>query len=311
MSYTTDIFKVRSSDGLHELFGKVYCPDGDAKGFFQVVHGMAEHIDRYDAFMSKMASEGWICFGYDHLGHGKTAVDDSELGFICKKGGADLLVRDVNVYSDAVIEKYGKQKGISAPYVLMGHSMGSFVVRLAAERFKKPDKLIAMGTAGKNPLATAGLALIGIIKLFCGKKHVSKFIDNMAFGAYNKRFGGGTPTDPSPWLTTDESIRNAYYADKYCGFKFTVSAMGDLIGMIKKCNSSKWYKNLKSDMPILLVAGSEDPVGNYSEGVIEVRDGLAARGIPVECVIYDGARHEILNDFVKEDVVRDILKFCN
>ena len=311
MSFRKDIFKVASSDGKHTLVGKVYCPKGDARGFFHVVHGMAEHIDRYDAFMSRMADEGWICFGYDHLGHKSTVFDDSELGFIAERNGDHFMIKDVKLYAEAVIAAYGKEKQISAPYVLMGHSMGSFVVRLAAEHEVTPDKLIIMGTGGKNPLASAGLALIAIIKRFKGAKYVSKLVDSMAFGAYNKRFGGGSFEDPSPWLTTDESVRHAYYEDSYCGFKFTVSAMGDLIRMIKDCNSSTWYKSIRADMPVLLVSGSEDPVGNYGKGVREVEALLESGGACVKCIIYDGARHEILNDFTREEVTKDIIEFCS
>ena len=101
-------FKVTSSDNVHQLVGVVFCPDGEAKGFFHVVHGMTEYIGRYERFMHDMASEGWICFGYDHLGHGLTAVNDDELGYIAEKNGWELLVKDVKVYADAVMAEYGK-----------------------------------------------------------------------------------------------------------------------------------------------------------------------------------------------------------
>ena len=102
MSYTKREYKVLSSDGVHKLSGFVYLPEGEARGFFHIVHGMTEYIERYDRIMSELANEGYICFGYDHLGHGKTVNDKSELGFIAKKDGWDLLCRDVKVFSDAV-----------------------------------------------------------------------------------------------------------------------------------------------------------------------------------------------------------------
>ena len=304
-------FSVRSSDKVHMLSGVVFLPEGAAKGYFHVVHGMTEHIARYERFMSDMAEHGFICFGYDNLGHGNTANDPSELGYIAKKDGWDLLLGDVKVFSDALIAEYSAKYGAGLPYYLMGHSMGSFIVRLAAERYVKPDKLIIMGTGGSNPAAGAGLAVIALIKLFFGDRHISPLVDKLAFGSYNKRFGGGSADDPSPWLTNDVEVRKRYYADPYCTFKFTVSAMGDLIRLMKYSNDASWYKNIHKDMPVLLVSGKDDPVGNYGEGVVEVRDGLLGKGIKTECVLYDGARHEILNDFTYEQVKSDILHFIN
>ena len=108
MSYTAKVIKTPSSDGKHTLVGRVYIPDGEIKGFFQVVHGMAEHIARYDGFMQRMANEGFLCFGHDHLGHGLTAENDEELGFISSKGGDALLVSDVKAFYDAVAAEFGK-----------------------------------------------------------------------------------------------------------------------------------------------------------------------------------------------------------
>ncbi len=308
-NFKLEILSIRSSDNLHALHTKVYIPTTDVRGFFQIVHGMAEHIDRYDAFMQKMAIEGFVCFGHNHLGHKSTVKDDAELGFIAKRGGDALLVADVGKVASAVMEKYSN--GSKLTYILMGHSMGSFTVRLASLKCS-PDKLIIMGTGGKNPLASIGLALIAAIKLFCGAKHVSKLVDTIAFGTYNNRFDKQkAKEDPSQWLSTDENVRRRYYDDEYCGFKFTVSAMGDLIRMIKNCNSDKWYSQMPKDMPVLLVAGGDDPVGNYAAGVREVAQKLSDQGISAECIIYDGARHEILNDLSREKVIEDILKFSN
>ena len=198
-------FSCPSSDGQHMLAGVVYLPEGEIKGYFQIAHGMTEHISRYDRFMRDVTEAGYLCFGYDHLGHGKTVNDNSELGYIAKKKGYDLLCRDVKVFSDAVISEY-PAKGDS-PYVLLGHSMGSFIVRLATEKYVKPDKLIVMGTGGANPAAGAGIALIEIIKLFKGDKHISKLVYDLAFGGYNNKFKNDENASSQSWLSTDLEIR--------------------------------------------------------------------------------------------------------
>ncbi len=296
-------FSVLSSDGIHTLAGVVYLPEGEAKGLFHIVHGMTEHIARYDALMQAVAMAGYIAFGYDNLGHGKTARDKSELGYIAPKNGYELLVRDVGVFANAVRAAYGE----TLPYFLMGHSMGSFIARLAAEEGKGIDKLIVMGTGGPNPAAGAGLALIALLKRLYGDKHISPLIDKVAFGGYNKRF---TDTEaPNPWLTTDTAVRARYKDDPYCSFKFTVSAMGDLIRLTKNANRSAWYKNLPKTLPVLLVSGKDDVVGGYGKGVLTVKKGLEKQGISVTCHLYEGARHEILHDFTYESVKNDILAF--
>ena len=308
MMIKKEIFCVPSSDGIHTLSGVVYFPNGEINGLFQVVHGMTEHMERYDSFLTDMAKNGYISFGYDHLGHGKTVNNDSELGYIAKKKGWELLAKDVKVYSDAVRERFGNK---DMPLCIMGHSMGSFISRLAAEKFVTPRSLIIMGTGGPNPAAGMGIALVEIIKCFKGDKHFSKLIDNITFGSYNKRFGGNIPEDPKLWLTNDENVRKKYYADPYCMFNFSVSAMGDLIRLIKYTNAAKWYKNISESLPILLLSGADDPVGDYGKGVKIVETRLRKYGKKVDSKLYQGARHEILNDFTYDDVRDDILKFLN
>ena len=304
MAYEIKDFCVTSSDKIHTLNGKLYIPKGEIKGLFHLVHGMTEHIGRYNSFFEVLAEKGYLCLAYDHLGHGNTALNDDELGFIAGKNGDDYLCRDVAVFSNEVRKLYPH-----IPYILMGHSMGSFIVRIAAQKYIKDlDKLIICGTAGSNPAAPMGLSLTKIIGCFKGEKHRSNFIQNMAFGSYNKRFEGNTPYE---WLTKDESIKEKYAKDRFCTFTFTVSAMGDLMRLIMKCNSNKWYKGLDKKLPILLIAGEDDPVGNYGKGVKSVYDKLISTKHNAKLKLYPDCRHEILNDSCKGEVTEDILAYLN
>ncbi len=307
MSIEIKKVSVGSSDGIHTLAGVVYIPDGEIKGIYHIVHGMTEHIGRYNRIMTEMCESGYLCIGYDNLGHGYTARNESELGYIADKRGWELLAKDVKVFSDEIRAQYGKE----LPYYLMGHSMGSFIVRLATERFVTPDKLIIMGTGGPNGAAGAGLAVIALIKLFKGGHHISKLVDDLAFGSYNKKFIAKGESSTSSWLTTDDTVRKKYWDDPFCSFKFSVSAMGDLIRLMKYSNRGKWFKAIDASLPILLLSGEEDPVGNYGKGVIYVGEKLKKNGKRAEYILYKNARHEILNDFTYDEVKADILKFLN
>lgn len=302
MSFEIKMLEVKSTDNIHTLRGKIFIPDGEIKGLFHLVHGMTEYIDRYDHLMSFLAENGYVVFGYDHLGHGRTAENDDELGFIAHREGWKYLVNDVAVFTKAVKKMYPL-----LPTILMGHSMGSFVSRLVAEKYKDEyNKFIFCGTGGPNPAASAGLLLIKILKTFKGEKHKSKFIYNIAFGSYNKRFDGDTPYE---WLTKDREVITKYSADKYCNFQFTVSAMGDLMNLLSKCNRGAWFNAIDNAKPILLIAGDSDPVGSYGKGVQKVYNKLSKKGKKAEIKLYENCRHEIHNDSCKDEMFSDILKF--
>jgi len=301
-NFTKTVKEIPSVDGVHTLKARVFVPNGQIKGLFHVVHGMTEHVDRegYVTFMSTLANEGYLAFGYNHIGHGDTASDDSELGYIAKRDGWKLLVADVANAERAIKEEYG-----DAPLYLLGHSMGSFIVRLAAEE-AKPDKLIIMGTGGPNPAAGAGIALAGVLKTFCGDRHVSPMIENVAFGKYNEKFDKTRKYD---WLSKDRHVQEVYAADKYCTFHFTVSAMKDLVVMNKKCNEASWFASFDKSLPTLIVSGSDDPVGDYGKGVSTVYEKLKGAGCNVRMKLYENCRHEILNETCREEVTKDILDF--
>lgn len=296
--------KILSSDQKNTLSGVMYIPEGDIRGIFHLVHGMTEYIGRYKPLFESLANAGYLCCGFDNLGHGNTSREE-DLGFIASKNGWDYMVDDVKLFADSIKADYP-----NVPYVLMGHSMGSFITRIAVSRYPDlADKYICCGTAGKNPAAAAGLMLCSIIKAFRGERAISPFIENIAFGGYNKRFQGDTKYE---WLTKDREIINKYAADKFCTFHFTVSAMHDLITLIKICNSKKCFSDTKIDLPILLIAGDMDPVGNYGKGIKEVYNNFKASGkTNVTMFLYENCRHEIHNDTSREQVTEDILKFIS
>ena len=294
--------KVLSSDGVHMLNGRVYLPEGEPKGLFHVVHGMTEYIARYDYFMDRMRKEGFLVFGYDHLGHGGTAANDDELGFIAHKDGWKRLVEDVGVFAGEIRKEYP-----GLPYYLLGHSMGSFIVRLAAKDVIKPDRLIVMGTGGPNPAAGIGVVLTKIIGGLKGEKHRSMLLGGIAFGSYNNRFKD--ENDERSWLTKDLEIRDRYRHDKWCTYIFTASAYRDLMYLTKNCNAGDWFKGFLEDVPVFLVSGADDPVGDYGKGVTKVHDSLANNGKNVRMKLYENCRHEILNDTCRDEVIYDIISF--
>ena len=129
----------------------------------------------------------------------------------------------------------------------------------------------------------------------------------IAFGNYNAKY----PKEEGPhaWLTTDESIREAYHNDKFCTFNFTVSAMHDLINLLNLVNKDEWFRDVANKMPILLVSGADDVVGEYGKGIMRVDKKLRENGADVTTKLYAGNRHEILNDKSRDECIKDILDF--
>lgn len=302
MGYTVVERNVRSSDKVHTLKGKMYIPDGEIKAILHIVHGMCEHIGRYDAFMRLMAEDGYLVCGYNHVGHAGTS-EKAEYGFINEDDGAAVLVNDCALFAEGLIKEYPGKK-----FILMGHSMGSFVVRLAASRLgDRLDALIVMGTGGPNPAAKAGIAIAKtMIKLGRGRK-VSGFLDSMCFGKYNSRTDNVTKYD---WLTHDGDIIAEHLEDKDCDFSFTVSAMRDLIRMNYDSNKKECLDSYEDRLPILLISGDEDPVGDYGKGVVKVYDSLVRLGKNVKLKLCPGMRHEVLNETGREQVMEYLRGYC-
>ncbi len=278
----------------------------EPKAIIQIVHGMAEHIMRYDTFARWLNTKGVMAVGHSHLGHGTTADSEKELGYFAKKNGWQHLVEDVDNVRKEISKRY---PGI--PYYILGHSMGSFVTRtyICTEKAEGLKGVIISGT-GNLPGAVAGMLkkMASFIGFFCGKKHRSKLINSLSFGSYNKAF---KPADtPYDWLTKDENVVRKYIADGRCGFIFTCSAYKDLATGLKFIRKKKNLRKMNKDLPVLFIAGDKDPVGAQGKAVKEVYSMFEKHGMKdIDIELYENDRHEVLNETDKENVFERCLKF--
>ena len=281
-----------SCDGINTLKTvKWQDPDIPVKGIVQISHGMCEYVKRYDEMARFLAGKGFVVAGNDHLGHGESVKSEEDLGYIAEEDGFILIMEDLRAFTDRL---HGEYPGVKL--FLYGHSMGSFLARMYASVYEDGvDGYIFSGTAGRNPAAGIGKQLINFISMFKGERHRSAFISNMSFGSYCKRIQDA-PTGKE-WVTSDPAKLDEYVHDPHCMFTFTLSAYRDLMNVLTVVSGDDWAPALRKDVPYLLVAGREDPVGAYGAGPTEVSEKMKAAGCTdVELRLYDGIRHEPHND---------------
>lgn len=298
-------FYFDSRDRQHRIHALKWIPDGEIIGVLQIVHGMAEHIERYDAFACHMASLGYVVVANDHLGHGKSANSPAEYGYFCKGDALTVVIRDIHKLKKITQEQYPQ-----VPYFIFGHSMGSMLLRNYLFRYGTGIQgAIICGTACQPELATVpGLGILKLMALFKGSKYRSTFANNLVNGNPNKRINPGrTEFD---WLTTDDSIVDAYIADEACGFLFTLNGFITLVQSVYNQNKKKYLAAMPKNLPVYFIAGEEDPVGNYGAGVKKAYKMFVDAGMKkVSIKLYPGYRHEILNEPCKEEVYDDVAKF--
>lgn len=279
-----------------------WLPSGIPKACVQIAHGMADHAQRYDHFATFLCNQGYAVWANDHRGHGKTAGSLEKRGYFADARGWDLVVDDMHQLNVLIKKEYP-----DCPIILLGHSMGSFLSRTYIMKYGNSiHALVLSGTASHaSLLLNAGLTLAHIKSWIIGKKRPDALLDKMSFGAFNK--GIREPRTPFDWLTHDTSIVDAYIADDYCGFVCTTGFFIDLLSGLKRINRASMIALSRKDLPILFIAGSEDPVGNYGKGVHQAVEKFRTAGFTsLTEKIYEGDRHEVLNELDKEVVYEDI-----
>lgn len=286
-----------ASSGQGEIFSRSWVGEAP-KAVLVIAHGMSEHSARYDGFASFLAERGWAVYMNDHAGHGRSALVK---GHFADENGWESVVKDLNALMDE-----GEREHPGLPLFLMGHSMGSFLSRSFLIRYgNRLSGCVLCGTMGKNPGVGPGYLLASLQCRVKGKKSRGRFIDKLAFGSYNQRID--KPVNKFAWLSANEENCRAYEADPLCGFEFTAAGYRDLFTGLREVSSPKWAQAVPKDLPIYLVAGTDDPVGNYGEGPKWVAEQLKAAGVKsVGLKLYPGMRHEILNETDREQVWNDI-----
>ncbi|MBR3767486.1 MAG: alpha/beta fold hydrolase [Clostridia bacterium] len=292
-----------SSNGVNKVRALIWQDDEAAPlGVVQIAHGLSEHIGRYDDFARFLASNGFVVCGNDHLGHGKTSPSEAELGFVFDGDNVNM-VRDMNTLHNIMAKRYPE-----IPYILFGHSMGSFLARIYTAAFG--DRLSGAVYCGTGQLPVPVLMLEDPVKQL-----LDKLPENSGTpGSINAIFGKFTgrmfkDNDELAWLSRSTVNRNNYREDPLCGFALSSSLAKEVIILAVKASALNWASRLPKNLPILIVSGAKDPVGMFGRGVLAVSDALVKEGIEPEVILYPADRHEILNEDDNDKVYADILKF--
>ncbi|MCD7768553.1 MAG: alpha/beta hydrolase [Oscillospiraceae bacterium] len=266
---------------------------------------MAEYIERYNDFAAFMAERGFLIVGHDHLGHGQSIADDSELGWFGEENGWSCLVQDEKILREQLRAQYP-----DAPLVLFGHSMGSFIARTYLGWYPGDHELCILSGTGYHSaiVCKAGKTLAQREIRTHGSKYRSKSLQNIAFGGYMK--GIDDPLGENDWICRDKEVVRKYDADPLCGFTATAGLMRDMMeGLGIICRKSHLAK-MDREMPVLFIAGDADPVGSYGKGVNKTAACFRQAGMSdVSIKLYPGARHEVLNELNKQEVWDDVLSW--
>ena len=297
-------FYYDSRDKKSKLHAVRYTPDDEEsiRCVVQIVHGMAEYIERYEEFARFLTDRGIVVVGEDHMGHGKSVEKDGRYGYFCEQDPATVLVRDVHRLKKATAALYP-----NVPYVMIGHSMGSFITRNYMFRYGKAiDAAVIMGTGMQHQaVLVLSRTLAAIQGMLFGSEKKGKLLDKLAFGTYNQRIKN--PATSFDWLSRDGERVEQYMNDPLCGFVFTINGFQTLFELISRLHHTENLERIPKKLPVFLLSGDADPVGDYGKGVRKAYISLRAVGLDdIKVKLYEGGRHELLNETNRQDVMQDI-----
>jgi alpha-beta hydrolase superfamily lysophospholipase len=297
-----------SYNGRDTVKGWIYSPIRKPRGIVQVVHGLGEHSRRYLHLILKLNEAGFVVSADDHVGHGKTAADSGTWGDYGSKGYI-TTTEDEKTFLDMTARAFP-----GLPCFMFGHSWGSMIARNFAARYGAMLKgLVICGTCGvMENVAPVVEELRALIAAGKGSERDPQFTGRIFAGWISRYENPATPTD---WISADPDVVADHGADPFNNLHKppTNQANYDLTELVGAITGPQWAEKLPRDLPVYNIAGDQDPVGNYGEGVYAVSNWLANTGHRrVTTKLYPGHRHEIHNDRdIREEVTDGIIAFIN
>ena len=306
---TKETFQFLSKDGKTKIHAVKWLPkNGRVRAIMQISHGMIEYIERYDEFACYLAERGFLVVGHDHLGHGASVSDESEWGYFTAKKPSETVVADIYQVTRILRSQYS-----DCPYFILGHSMGSFLLRRYLTLHSEDvTGAVICGTGSQPDLLTGfGMVVCRLFTLLRGGHYRSRFVTDTAFGKAYAQFDL-TGTDASnSWLSKNEESVRAYYNDPRCPYLFTVNGYYGLLSTIRYANQAKHIRKIRKNLPVFFISGEDDPVGNLGEGVKKAYAQYRQAGMrDVKIKLYPNDRHEILQETDREQVFEDIYQWC-
>ena len=298
-------FYFPSCNGSTKLYGVVWKPEGQIKAILQISHGMIEHIGRYDKLATYLSERGILVTGNDHLGHGKSVNNEAEWGYFAKGDASGVVVDDLHSLTNIIKKQYPH-----VPYFILGFSMGSFMVRRYIMTYgEEVNGAIIAGTGNqrKSQIST-GIIVVTLLSIILGEKYRSKLVDKLVFGMYNKRI---KPTNtPKDWFCRDSEVVRIYRSDPACTYIFTLNGFKTLFKTIEFIKKEHNISKIPKSLPIFIISGEEDSVGNYGKAVRKVYDIYKKQGIKdVKMKLYPSDRHDIFNEADSDQVYTDLYDF--
>ena len=300
-------FYYPSADGKNQIHAVEWKPESEVKGIIQIAHGVTEYILRYEDFANFFTQKGFVVVGNDHLGHGGSVGKDGKKMYFGPKGSWNYVVKDMDTCKQITKEKYP-----NVPFIMLGFSLGSFLLRTYLIDYpnEKIDGAIIMGTGYMSSLVASIAKMIANKEAKkAGEENITPAIKKLTFETYNNLFKPNrTEFD---WLCSNEEELDKYINDKNRGDGYSSGLFRETLTGMQYTSNLKNIKKMNKNLPIFLLSGDKDPVGDFSKGVIKTYNTYKKAGIEkVDIKFYQNLRHDILHEKIKDRIYEDIYNWC-
>lgn len=305
-------YTMASADGRTSLHCVMWKPEGEPVAVLQIAHGMVEYIERYAPFAEYLNSKGFLVFGHDHIGHGGSVRSTADWGVMECENPNDVMVEDMYTHFRMINRRYQDK-----PFFILGHSMGSYMLRQMLSQKAGDliglDGAIIMGTGSeKSSMIDFGLSILHFLAAFRGWRYKSSLVPKLMFTKPYREYDISGTYSENSWLTRDKEIVKRYYKDPKCTFILSLGGFKGLLQACKYDNDQKNIERIPKDMPVLFVSGSRDPVGDMGKGVGRAYQQFEDAGLSdVSLKLFEGARHELLNELNRQEVYEYLLDWMN